>query len=113
MIDIGGVIMAILVCITVFFVCRELVCWYFKFNKIVGILEDIKNLLESSSTVDSSLITRKQRSFQLAKPIPPKKTTLRYCSHCNAGIPIGATFCENCGEKLSNKQIGERQQNGQ
>ena len=35
-----------LLIIVVFLVCREIVCWYWKINKAVNLLEEMKDSLE-------------------------------------------------------------------
>ncbi len=42
---IGGVIVAILIVPVIFLICREIVCWYWKINRIVGLLESIESKL--------------------------------------------------------------------
>ncbi|MBC7714016.1 MAG: hypothetical protein H7177_11800 [Rhizobacter sp.] len=36
--------------IVVFFICRELLCWYWKINKIVSLLEEIAMITKKDST---------------------------------------------------------------
>ncbi|RJQ29325.1 hypothetical protein C4571_01705 [Candidatus Parcubacteria bacterium] len=38
----GDVLIALGVAILIFLALREFLCWYWKINKIVGLLEDIK-----------------------------------------------------------------------
>jgi hypothetical protein len=43
----GGGIVALLVLIVVFLLCREIVCWYWKLNKIVANQEDQAAILQA------------------------------------------------------------------
>ena len=45
----GYAILAFVVVIIVFLICRELVCWYWKINRIVELLEGLNRKLGSSS----------------------------------------------------------------
>ena len=40
------VILGIIVAIGVFFLCRELMCWYYKINILVALMEEQNNLLK-------------------------------------------------------------------
>jgi hypothetical protein len=47
--DFTAAIIAISVLFVLFLIGRELVCWYFKINKTVELLEEIRDLLKSKS----------------------------------------------------------------
>ena len=42
----GSVLMVLLICAIIFIVCRELLCWYYKINKMVSNQEEIIRLLK-------------------------------------------------------------------
>ncbi|GHU76099.1 hypothetical protein FACS189461_3260 [Spirochaetia bacterium] len=45
--DFWGIIIAVLIgAFVIFLICRQLVCWYWKINKIVALLEDQNNLFK-------------------------------------------------------------------
>jgi uncharacterized protein YgiM (DUF1202 family) len=46
----GAVIGIIFVMVVLFFICRELICWYYKINRIVSLLEDQIRLLKLQIT---------------------------------------------------------------
>jgi len=49
--DFVGIIIGIIIGVIVFFfICRELMCWYYKINRIVSLLEDQKRLLKIQIT---------------------------------------------------------------
>ncbi len=37
------------VCIVIFLICREIICWYWKLNRIVTLLEDIRRELKKTN----------------------------------------------------------------
>ncbi len=45
------IVMAVLVILFVFLVCREIVCWYWKLNRIVALLESIDLTLKEHRSV--------------------------------------------------------------
>lgn len=45
------ILISIAVFILVFLICREIVCWYFKINKTITVLEEIRDLLKYSQNV--------------------------------------------------------------
>ncbi len=42
----GSILMVLLICVIIFIVCRELLCWYYKINKMVSNQEEIIRLLK-------------------------------------------------------------------
>ena len=49
MTDFVTLIIALVIALTIFLFCRELVCWYFKINKTVELLEEIRDSLKNKS----------------------------------------------------------------
>jgi uncharacterized protein YgiM (DUF1202 family) len=48
---VGGIVFGILLgVVVVFFVCRELMCWYYKINKMASLLEEQNILLKTQMT---------------------------------------------------------------
>ncbi len=37
------------ICLVIFLICREIVCWYFKMNEVVSLLKDIKASLQNNA----------------------------------------------------------------
>lgn len=50
--EIGSVLMVLLICVIIFIVCRELICWYYKINKMVSNQEEIIRLLKKIAGED-------------------------------------------------------------
>jgi len=73
----------LVVCFIIFMICREIVCWYWKLNRIVSLLESINKKLGGepavSDKIDSMLAKAKQSiktaldgpSAQQTPPVPP------------------------------------------
>jgi len=45
--EIGVVLIVLLVVLVVFLICREIVCWYWKINKQISLLESIDSHLQT------------------------------------------------------------------
>lgn len=48
----GSVLMILLICAIIFIACRELLCWYYKINKMVSNQEEIIRLLKKIAEKD-------------------------------------------------------------
>jgi len=46
--SLGAFIIAFIITFLIFLVLRELVMWYWKINKVVGLLEEIRDLLQKN-----------------------------------------------------------------
>jgi len=51
---VGAVVVGVLLCGVVWLLLRELSCWYFKINKMIRLLEDIRAALPARAAVDGS-----------------------------------------------------------
>jgi hypothetical protein len=51
---VGAVVVGVLLCGVLWLLGRELSCWYFKINKIIRLLEDIRAALPARAAVDGS-----------------------------------------------------------
>lgn len=59
-------VIGVVIAIVLFLICREIVCWYWKVNRIVSLLEDIKGALGRSGRAS---ITETKSSDQNAKTL--------------------------------------------
>ena len=69
---IGGIIIGVIV---IFLICRELVCWYWKINRIVILLEQQNNLLSRMLSVDESthsLVSETTKAEEIDTRYPKK-----------------------------------------
>lgn len=51
---IGSVLLVLLICVIIFIVCRELICWYYKINKMVSNQDEIIRILKKIAGEDNS-----------------------------------------------------------
>ena len=75
----GSSLSIILGCLVVFVVGRELICWYFKFNKMVVLLEDIKTELKG----------------------------VKRCTQCDEEISRNVDACPHCHYTQDGKKVEE------
>lgn len=66
--DFGALLLVLLIGILIFIVCRELLCWYWKVNKMVSNQEEIIRLLkkiagEENAPVNNSKLGEEKRSI--------------------------------------------------
>ena len=59
---IGTIAIFLVIVLVVFLVCREIVCWYWKINKSIALLTEIRDLLANDARISRS-------------PEPPKSAT--------------------------------------
>ena len=52
--DLAKFLIATGVVLFIFLICREIVCWYFKLNKINATLTEIRDLLQRNIEADKS-----------------------------------------------------------
>lgn len=64
---IGALIAAAIIVAVVFLLCREILCWYWKINRVVGILEKIEDQLRRLKN-SSGIQTEKQDGSVINKP---------------------------------------------
>lgn len=55
---IQDLLMALIIFILFLLICREIVCWYFKINKTVLLLEEIRDSLKGPETKESKRKTK-------------------------------------------------------
>ena len=88
--NIGGIIIGIIIGgIILFLICRELICWYYKINKMVELLEEQNNLLRQQINLSSNNVE--------ARNDPSSYDWV--CKKCNNSNRNTALFCNSCGEK--------------
>lgn len=85
---ISGGLIALLIAIIGFLICRELFCWYFKINKRVALLSEIRDLLAAQHIEPA-----------ISAPLPIASG--KFCIECGAAVvDNGSAFCAQCGVKL-------------
>ena len=83
----GWVIFSIILAIGVFFLCREIMCWYYKINRLVELMEDQNSLLKD--------LVRKNNSTSTYMHDIMKK-----CPFCAEEIKSEAKICPHCGKNI-------------
>lgn len=59
--EIGSVLIVLLICVIIFIICRELLCWYYKINKMVSNQEEIIRLLKKIADKGEGDISSKNK----------------------------------------------------
>ena len=99
---VGAVVVGVLLCGVVWLLLRELSCWYFKINKMIRLLEDIRAALPARPAVDGSgggsaypWIVRVQSKLRPMKheDYPASLTELREALRSGAIDPARALVC--------------------
>ena len=68
----GRLLIIILVLVIVFFICRELICWYYKINKMVSNQEEIIRILKKiagEDKNDSKIIDQLKKDYSQEETI--------------------------------------------
>lgn len=78
-----------------FFIGREIVCWYFKYNEVVSLLERIDNKLAGLSMPSASNEAHPIEKAEVDQVSDRKEN----CPFCNELSLITNKVCENCGKK--------------
>ncbi|HEX7401772.1 MAG TPA: zinc ribbon domain-containing protein [candidate division Zixibacteria bacterium] len=90
---IGYFFVVVLILVVIFLIIREVVCWYWKINTIVELLQQINARLGGDSRV----------VLEGAEPGgsgDPKSEKSRVCPECGVRNPLNSKFCEECGSPM-------------
>ena len=94
-----GIVIGIIIgLIVVFLICRELVCWYYKINKLSSQLNEQTQLLKLlliHSGVSESLINGIIETDLKNKP--GGSNDQKYCDNCSTAYHENMKKCPNCG----------------
>ena len=95
-----GIIIGILVAvIIVFLICRELICWYWKINKLVALMEEQNSLLRDVMKTRGSSENSSGTNTNYVSPTPQVNFGETWtCKKCNEKNPITSSTCKSCGE---------------
>ena len=95
---IGPLIIFFLVAAAVFLIIRELMCWYWKINIMVGLLEDIKNKL---GTIGDNISASGSSMANILSTSPEVGSNEIICPKCGEKTSAEGKFCEVCGARLA------------
>jgi hypothetical protein len=68
------IIISVVILVILFVLLRELMCWYWKINRIVDLLSDIKSGMEPRDVYS--------------------------CPNCHKQTALSGDFCQSCGKPL-------------
>lgn len=88
---IGYFILALVISFIIFLILRELMCWYYKINKIVSLLEEISSRLSGVRISHEGIATAESKI---------EGQTIS-CANCGKPISLGDKFCPYCGTALN------------
>jgi hypothetical protein len=97
--EVGIIIGVIVGVIVLFLACRELICWYYKINRIVALMEKQNLLLESLLRNKTQTPSSSGTNISNVPPIPSVVNTgdSWVCKKCSERNPNTATSCKGCG----------------
>lgn len=95
----------VVVCLIIFLICREFTCWYFKFNKMIEIM-DMQNyylskILEVVCNDSDELATKEiVKSGESPKEFFGNLFKVKKCQKCGRINKNTADACSGCGSDL-------------
>jgi hypothetical protein len=99
-------LMVLVVWLVVMLILRELACWYWKINEVVGLLTAIKGeiaslrntgIVSARSAEELQQIREQSRSIAQQRLASPPVGDVEYCPFCNEKSPKRSQVCEACG----------------
>lgn len=88
--------------LAVFMILREVMCWYYKINLMVSLLEDIRDVLRKNGGTVATDVGRVAGSpkHNVAPEIRPPKDEPCSCAACGTPTSPDDKFCPKCGASL-------------
>ena len=97
-----GIIIGVIAGVVILFlVCRELICWYYKINRLVELMEQQNYLLNSLNNKIASSSSSNNNSITSVNPPPvanPVYGDTWTCKKCSESNPATSLSCKGCGE---------------
>jgi hypothetical protein len=84
-------IIYVVIAITIFLALREIICWYFKINERITILNDIRKSLNPKRSQTSDKRSKDKESDDQWE-----------CNGCSAINSLRWNVCQGCGKKREN-----------
>ena len=97
--DIWGILIGVLIgAVVLFFILREVFCWYWKINRIVELLEQQNSLLSSMLRNFNSTSSSGANPPPVSPPPSVNYGNEWTCKKCNQSNPVTSSTCKSCGE---------------
>jgi hypothetical protein len=80
-----------------FLIFREIVCWYWKINRGLELLVEIRDLLRQSATTAAPVTHTQPAPTPTLPAAPPAPAPERRCPACATAVAAGAVRCPRCG----------------
>jgi hypothetical protein len=98
-----AVVIYIVLAIVIFLIGREIVCWYFKINARLSVLEEIRDLLKVSALKEDNIVppVLVEKAVQAEPFIKPQEAALpAICPSCRKEITTNTEACNHCNAWL-------------
>ena len=98
--DIGIIIGILVGIIIIFLICRELVCWYWKINRLIALMEEQNNLFKQFLGLDINIKNKKtlsQTEYRGEKDIMLGGKWI--CGNCGTGNDSYLPNCQKCNKE--------------
>lgn len=92
------VILTFVILIIIFFITREVWCWYWKINEIVDLLQSIDQKLTANNRFNSGEEESSEDKISFKNIVNENET--RVCPFCSETVKNSALVCRFCGKDL-------------
>lgn len=93
----GNLLLGLSVLFVLFIIFREILCWYWKVNEVVGLLKEIRDKLDRQP----SIVAMPPQAGYIPST-PAGNSDIVVCRKCTATYQRtrAPRFCEHCGEPI-------------
>jgi hypothetical protein len=83
--------------LVLFLLFREVICWYWKINRHITLLTEIRDLLRAQNQGNPVTATTVAHGLTLRHaPAMTASAETGTCSHCTGEVPTNAITCPHC-----------------
>lgn len=100
-----GLMLTLVVIMIIFLICREIVCWYFKINERLAVLQEIRDLLEFQKNAAKLHLDTDRQGEQPAIGTVAAAADV-CCPFCDVKLGAYVNQCPNCKVALSPDMYG-------
>ena len=110
---VGIIVIVVIVWFVLFLILREVMCWYWKINKMVGLMQEMSGKLDrlvgtpSPSAPAGSLPDQRPAGRTPSGGLGPIESGAQVdnseqmaCPNCGRETRTDGQFCEHCGERF-------------